>query len=185
MNKEQKAESVAEIKEMIESSEAMYFTDFAGLTVEEVNELRKEFYKSELKYKVVKNTLTIRALKETDKYSTHAEKLIELLNGPTGIVFAYKNPVAPAKILKKFADKIDKPKLKVAIVENEIYDSKKLNSLASLPTKEEIVSGILSSLGFTGIRNSRFDKCGNERSIQCNRRSGEETKLLKLIKKLF
>ena len=58
MNKEQKAESVKEIKELIESSEAMYFTDFAGLTVEEVNELRKEFYKSDLKYKVVKNTLT-------------------------------------------------------------------------------------------------------------------------------
>ncbi|MEO8447295.1 MAG: 50S ribosomal protein L10 [bacterium] len=146
MNKEQKAESVREIKEMIESSEAMYFTDFTGLTVEEVNELRKEFYKSELKYKVVKNTLTVRALKEAGKYSSHVEKLTEVLHGPTGIVFAYKNPVAPAKILKKFADKIDRPKLKVAIVENEIYDSKQLNLLASLPSKEEVISGILSSL---------------------------------------
>lgn len=146
MNKEQKTEAVAEIKELIESSEAMYFTDFAGLTVEEVNELRKEFYKSELKYKVVKNTLTARALKETDKYSSHTEKLIEILNGPTGIVFAYKNPVAPAKILKKFADKISKPKLKVAVVENEFYDSKQLNNLASLPTKEEVIAGILGSL---------------------------------------
>lgn len=146
MNKEQKTEAVAEIKELIESSEAMYFTDFAGLTVEEVNELRKEFYKSELKYKVVKNTLTARALKETGKYSSHAEKLIEILNGPTGIVFAYKNPVAPAKILKKFADKISKPKLKVAVVENEFYDSKQLNNLASLPTKEEVIAGILGSL---------------------------------------
>jgi large subunit ribosomal protein L10 len=146
MNKAQKAESVSEIKELIESSEAMYFMDFAGLTVEEVNELRKEFFKSELKYKVVKNTLTARALKESDKYSSHVEKLSEILHGPTGIVFAYKNPVAPAKILKKYADKIDRPKLKIAIVENEIYGSKQLNTLASLPTKEEIVSGILGSL---------------------------------------
>jgi large subunit ribosomal protein L10 len=146
MNKEQKAESVSEIKELIESSEAMYFMDFAGLTVEEVNELRKEFFKSELKYKVVKNTLTARALKESEKYSSHVEKLSEILHGPTGIVFAYKNPVAPAKILKKYADKIDRPKLKIAIVENEIYDSKQLNTLASLPTKEEIISGILGSL---------------------------------------
>jgi large subunit ribosomal protein L10 len=146
MNKEQKAEAIQEIKEMIESSEAMYFTDFAGLTVEQVNELRKEFFKSDVKYKVVKNTLTVRALKETDKYSSHIDKLTEILNGPTGIVFAYKDPVAPAKILKKFVDKIEKPKLKVAVVENEIYDSKKLNSLASLPTKEEIISGILGSL---------------------------------------
>lgn len=146
MNKEQKADSIKEIKELIESSEAVYFTDFAGLKVEEVNELRKEFYKSELKYKVVKNTLTLRALKETDKYSSFSEKLSETLHGPTGIVFAYKNPVAPAKILKKFFDKIEKPKLKIAIVENEVYDSKKLNNLASLPTKEEIVAGILGSL---------------------------------------
>lgn len=146
MNKAQKAESVSEIKELIESSEALYFMDFAGLTVEEVNELRKEFYKSELKYKVVKNTLTARALKESDKYSAHVEKLSEILHGPTGIVFAYKNPVAPAKILKKYADKIDRPKLKIAIVENEIYGSKQLNTLASLPTKEEIISGILGSL---------------------------------------
>ena len=146
MNKEQKAESVSEIKELIESSEALYFMDFAGLTVEEVNELRKEFFKSELKYKVVKNTLTARALKESDKYSAHVEKLSEILHGPTGIVFAYKNPVAPAKILKKYADKIDRPKLKIAIVENEIYGSKQLNTLASLPTKEEIISGILGSL---------------------------------------
>ena len=146
MNKEQKIESVKEISELIESSEALYFMDFAGLTVENVNELRKDFYKSELKYKVVKNTLTTRALKDSEKYSKHVEILSETLHGPTGIVFAYKNPVAPAKILKKFVDKINKPKLKIAVVENEIYDSKKLNSLASLPTKEEIVSGILGSL---------------------------------------
>ncbi|MEP7147092.1 MAG: 50S ribosomal protein L10 [bacterium] len=146
MNKEKKTESVAEIKELIESSEAMYFTDFTGLTVEEVNELRKEFYKSELKYKVVKNTLTARALAETGKYSDHTEKLGEILHGQTGIIFAYKNPVAPAKILKKFFDKLNRPKLKVAIVENEFYDSKKLNNLAALPTKEEIISGILGSL---------------------------------------
>ncbi|MBK8981451.1 MAG: 50S ribosomal protein L10 [Ignavibacteria bacterium] len=146
MKKEQKVESIRDIKEMLDSSEAIYFTDFTGLTVEEVNELRSEFFKSGLKYKVLKNTLTVRALKETDKYSTHFEKLDEMLNGPTGIVFAKENPVAPAKILKKFFDKIERPKLKIAIVENEAYDSKQLNTLASLPTKEEVIASILGSL---------------------------------------
>jgi len=146
MNKEQKAESVQEIKELISSSDAIYLTDYSGLTVEEVNDLRKEFYKSGVRYKVLKNTLTVRALKETDKYSSHLEKLTESLNGPTGIVFADKDPVAPAKIIKKFFDKIEKPKLKAAIVENELYDSKKLNALASLPTKEEVIASILGSL---------------------------------------
>lgn len=146
MNKEKKAESVQEIKEMIKSSEALYLTDFSGLTVEEVNEIRKEFFKSNVKYKVVKNTLTVRALKETDNYSSHIDKLTESLNGPTGIVFASENPAAPAKIIKKYFDKIQKPKLKVAVFENELYDSKSLNSLASLPTKEEVIASILGSL---------------------------------------
>ncbi len=159
MNKEQKTEAVQEIKELIESSEAMYFMDFTGLTVEQVNELRKEMYKSSLKYKVVKNTLTARAIKESAKYSEHVEKLHEILHGPTGIVFAYKDPVSPAKILKKYVDKFDKPKLKVAIVENEAYDSKKLNTLAALPTKEEVISAILGSLnspasGLVGVLNA-------------------------------
>jgi len=146
MNKEQKSESIQEIKNLLDASDAIYLTDFSGLTVEEVNDLRKEFFKSELKYKVVKNTLTARALKETDKYSAHVEKLGEMLHGPTGIVFASKNPVAPAKIIKKFFDKIEKPKLKIALVENQTYDSKKLNELASLPTKEEVIASILGSL---------------------------------------
>ena len=105
MNKEQKAESVKEIKELIESSEAMYFTDFARLTVEEVNELRKEFYKSDLKYKVVKNTLTVRALRESEKYSAHIERLDEILHGPTSIVFAYKNnnPILITLVFATFA----------------------------------------------------------------------------------
>ncbi|MFZ1320460.1 MAG: 50S ribosomal protein L10 [Ignavibacteria bacterium] len=146
MKKAQKVESVSEIKGLLDNSEAIYFTDFAGLTVEEVNELRSDFFKSGLKYKVLKNTLIVRALKETDKYSSHFEKLDEMLHGPTGIIFAKENPVAPAKILKKFFDKLERPKLKIAIVEDSAYDSKQLNTLAALPSKEELISSILSSL---------------------------------------
>lgn len=153
MNKEEKVQAIQEIKGMIESSEAMYFADFAGLKVEEVNELRKEFYKSKVKYKVVKNTLTAIALKETDKYQLHVESLVETLKGPTGVVFASEDPAAPAKIIKRFFDKIERPKLKIAVVENELYDSKKLNNLASLPTKKELIGSIVGSLNspVTGI----------------------------------
>lgn len=146
MNKTQKADAINEIRELLDGSESIYLADFTGLTVEETNELRKEFYKSELKYKVVKNTLTARALKETEKYSEHFDKLNETLNGPTGIIFATKDPVAPAKIIKKFVEKTEKPKLKLAIVENEVYETKQLNQLASLPTKEEVIASILGSL---------------------------------------
>jgi large subunit ribosomal protein L10 len=146
MNKEKKAELTGEIKELLDGSNAIYFTDFTGLTVAQVNNLRDEFHKANLVYKVVKNTLTTRALSETDKYSDHRDKLNEYLKGPTGIIFVKEDPVTPAKIIKKNFDKVEKPKLKVAIVENELYDSKALNTLASLLTKEELISGILGSL---------------------------------------
>jgi len=143
MEKDKKIEITGEIKEMLDNAGALYLTDFIGMTVEEVNELRNEFYKADIKYKVVKNTLAIRAIKESKNYSSYDKKLDEFFEGPTSIVFSGEDPVAPAKILKKFYDKSEKPKLKVAIVENEMYGSDKLNVLASLLSKDELMSGIV------------------------------------------
>jgi len=146
MDKGKKQEIIDEIKELMNGSTALYLTDFKGMTVAQVDELRSDFFKSNVKYKVVKNTLALRALKDTEKYSQFADNLDEFLVGPTGIVFASEDPVAPAKILKKYFSKIEKPKFKVAVVDNQFYGSDKLNELASLLSKEELISGILSSL---------------------------------------
>jgi len=146
MDKGKKQEIIDEIKELMNSSSALYLTDFSGMTVEEVDGLRSEFYKSKIKYKVVKNTLALRALKDSDKYSGFIDSLKDSLIGPTGIVFAVEDPVAPAKILKKSLTKLDKPKYKAAVVDNQFYGSDKLNELASLLSKEELIAGILSSL---------------------------------------
>jgi large subunit ribosomal protein L10 len=159
MDKAKKQEIIDEIKELMSSSSALYLTDFTGMTVEEVDNLRSEFYKSKVKYKVVKNTLALRALRESDKFSSFEGKLKDFLIGPTGIVFADEDPVAPAKILKKSFTKIEKPKFKVAVVDNQFYGSDKLNELASLLSKEELIAGILSSLdspvsGLVGILNA-------------------------------
>jgi large subunit ribosomal protein L10 len=146
MDKGKKQEIIDEIKELMNGSTALYLTDFKGMTVAQVDDLRSEFYKADVKYKVVKNTLALRALKDTEKYSQFADKFDEFLIGPTGIVFASEDPVAPAKILKKYFSKIEKPKFKVAVVDNQFYGSDKLNELASLLSKEELIAGILSSL---------------------------------------
>ena len=146
MDKGKKQEIIDEIKELMNSSSALYFTNFAGMTVAEVDDLRSEFFKAKIKYKVVKNTLALRALKESENYSQFVDSLKNSLVGPTGIVFAVEDPVAPAKILKKAIGKIDKPKFKVAVVDNQFYGSDKLNELASLLSKEELIAGILSSL---------------------------------------
>ena len=146
MDKGKKQEIIDEIKELMNSSSALYLADYTGMTVEEVDGLRSEFYKAKIKYKVVKNTLALRALKESKKYASFEDKLKDFLIGPTGIVFAVEDPVIPAKILKKSFSKIEKPKFKVAVVDNQFYGSDKLNELASLLSKEELIAGILSSL---------------------------------------
>jgi large subunit ribosomal protein L10 len=146
MDKGKKQEIIDEIKELMNSASALYLTDFAGMTVEQVDDLRSEFHKAKIKYKVVKNTLALRALRDSNKFASFEDKLKDVLVGPTGIVFAVEDPVAPAKILKKSFAKLEKPKFKSAVVDNQFYGSDKLNELASLLSKEELISGILSSL---------------------------------------
>ena len=146
MDLNQKKELTGNIKDMLDASTAIYLTDFSGMTVEQVNELRDEFFKSNIKYKVIKNTLSKRALKESGRYSAFVDKLDDSLKGPTGIILANEDPVLPAKIIKKFFDKSQKPKLKSAIIEGEVYGSGKLNELASLLSKNELYAKIMGSL---------------------------------------
>lgn len=148
MNKKQKEQTVSEIVEKLDKASSLYLTDFTGLTVEETNELRDEFYNAKVDYRVIKNTLIKKALEQSSntKFTGQMEKLVENLKGATGVVFAYDDPVSPAKIIKKFFEKLERPKLKVALVESVAYDKSKLNELASLPTKPEIISSIIGSL---------------------------------------
>ncbi len=147
MTKQDKEQSVLEIKEKLDRASSIYLTDFSGLTVAESNSLRDELFEAKVEFKVLKNTLVKKALEQSDgKFSSQSEKLNEHLKGPTGIIFAFDDPVSPAKIIKKFYDKGEKPKLKLALVENIAYESKQLNQLASLPSKPEIISSIIGSL---------------------------------------
>lgn len=147
MNKQDKEQSVLEIKEKLDKATSIYLADFSGLTVEETNLLRDDFFEANVDYQVLKNTLVKKALAQTEsKFNAQADVIGEYLKGPTGVVFTYDDPVAPAKILKKFYDKGEKPKLKMALVESQVYDSKKLNELASLPSKPEIISSIIGSI---------------------------------------
>ncbi len=146
MEKIKKNEIIAEIKDKMNNAPAIYLIDFAGMTVAEVENLRSEFYKANIKYKVVKNTFALRAMKESETYSQFVNDLEGHFKGNTGIIFADSDPVAPARILKKLTEKSDKPKFKAAIVDKLYFGSDKMQQLASLLTKEEIIAGILSSL---------------------------------------
>jgi large subunit ribosomal protein L10 len=142
MNKTEKTEVISSIKEMIENSSAVYLTDYSGINVEDISKLRGEFRKEKVKYKVIKNTLFKRALDELGKY----DKLADHLVGMTGYVFASENPVAPAKIIKKYHDEKQKLSLKECYIENQFYEGSNLNMLAVLPSKNDLIAGILGSI---------------------------------------
>ena len=120
----------------------MYFTDFSKLTVAEETDLRREFRKANVEYNVVKNTLARKALEQLNGYDRVFDKLV----GPTGIAYSYDDPSAPAKIIKKYSEKTGKLKLKIAVVEKQLYEAAKLEELANMPTRKELIASILGSL---------------------------------------
>ncbi|HEX9861166.1 MAG TPA: 50S ribosomal protein L10 [Nitrospirota bacterium] len=143
MNKEQKQEIVKELHDKFGSAKAAILTDFKGLTVAEVTEFRSELRKANIEYKVVKNTLAKLAAS-----GTSAEKLGSHLNGPTGIVLGYEDPVAPAKAVMEFlkkmelAKKQDKFSVKVGIIEGSLASADQLKAIASLPSRVELLSNM-------------------------------------------
>lgn len=142
MNRSEKEQIIAEVKEKVLRAKGMYFADFTGITVEEVNELRQEFRKSNIDFQVVKNTLARKALESITGY----DKVCEQLVAPTAIAFGYDDPIAPAKVIKKFSDKNAKLKLKVCVIESQVFEGSRLDELAKLPGRNEIIASICGSL---------------------------------------
>jgi large subunit ribosomal protein L10 len=148
-NLEPKKQIVGELVERFRNANGIYFLNFERMDVESISNLRGLFRKEGVEYKVAKNTLIWRALQEAG-----FEGLEEsFLKGNTGIAFGNNDPLVPAKILKPILDKSEKPQFKAAIVEGVYYDSTTLKTLASLPSKSDLIAGILGSLDspITGI----------------------------------
>lgn len=142
MNKSEKEQEISLIQDKVSRAQGMFFTDFAGTNVANISELRNEFRKVGVEYRVVKNTLARKAMQNAGGYDSVLDKLV----GQTGIAFAYEDAAAPAKIIKKFKEKNEKFSLKAAVLEKQVYDGSKLEILASLPTRPEIIASILGSL---------------------------------------
>lgn len=142
MNKAEKDAVIAEVKQMAGKASGMFLADFTGITVAEITELRREFRKSGVDYRVVKNTLARKALEQL----TGFDGVIGHLEQPTGIAFGYDDPVAPIKILKKFGEKNERLRVKVGVVERKVYEGKAIDELAKLPSRKELMAGIVGTL---------------------------------------
>lgn len=139
-----KIERVQEVTEKIKNSGAVYFSDYIGLNVAQVNELRSELFEKDVKMQVVKNTLILLALKELG-YDVEKEAF---LTGSTALVYG-KDPVAPAKVLKEFKKKmkdLNKPDVKALIFEGELCGKEKVDQIAELPSAEILMSTLLGAL---------------------------------------
>ena len=132
---------VAEISEVIKDAQSVVLVDYRGLTVEEDTALRKQLREAGVNYKVYKNTLMNFAFKGTD-----FEALAPYLNGPSAIAVSTEDATAPARIIAEFAKKAKNLEIKAGVVEGDLYDAKGMAAIASIPSRDVLISKLLGSL---------------------------------------
>ena len=128
-------EQVKELSSCFEKAKAIYFTEYHGLSVGQITKLRSMFFKENIEFKVAKNTLIKIALK-----NSKINDLNKLLSGSTAIAVAYDEPVAPAKVIKKFNENSDLPRVKGILFEGKYFEGAQYEKFAELPNKEELIS---------------------------------------------
>ena len=144
MNKDEKATAVAELTETFGRARLAIVTESAGLSVNQVTELRKQLRGAKAEYMVVKNTLAVRAAG-----GTILSGVTTYLKGPTGLVIGYDDPVLPAKILQDFilAEKREqKIKITIGVLEGKLVQPAELAAVAKLPKKEVLIAMLLSAM---------------------------------------
>ena len=151
---------VDEISANIKDALSVVLVDYRGLTVEQDTNLRKELRNAGVTYKVYKNTLMNFAFKGTD-----CEALAPYLEGPSAIAISTTDATAPARVLAKFAKTADKLEIKGGMVEGVAYDAKGIANIASIPSREELLSKLLGSIqspitNFARVMNQLAEKGG-------------------------
>ncbi len=138
---ESKKQIVADLTEKLQNAVSGVIVSYAGITVENDTKLRADLRKAGVEYAVIKNTMTKRAC-ENVGYS----ELAGVLEGMTAVALSKDDAVAPAKILKEYADKIDSFELKAGFVEGKVLDKAGVEELASIPSKEILIGKVLGSI---------------------------------------
>lgn len=138
---QEKQQVVAEVASKLRESASTIVTDYRGLNVAQVTELRKRLREAGIDFQVLKNTLVRRATAEAELTG-----LDSVLTGPTAVAFSKDDVVAAAKILNEFAKKNDALKVKGGVVEGRVVDVDQIKALADLPSREGLLSMLLSVL---------------------------------------
>ena len=154
MKRAEKEQLVTELTDKLKGAQSLYYTDFTGLNVKRMTELRRRLKKAGVEYVVIKNTLALRAVNESGLAG-------DTLKGPTGLVVS-KDPVSAAKIITDFAKEFeDKPTVKGGLLSGKKIDNAQLKRLASLPSREQMLADLGAGMqspmaAFAGALNGLF-----------------------------
>jgi large subunit ribosomal protein L10 len=143
ISRERKEELIAEYREQLEKSEGVVFAHYSGLTVQQMEALRGETREREGNVYVVKNTLLQRVFEDQD-----LEVPENLLTGPTLVAFCHQDTPPLAKVFKTFAGDVEEAEFKIrgALVEGRFYTDAEANTLAELPTRDELFAKVLGTI---------------------------------------
>ena len=172
--KAQKQATVTALVGRLKRSPTIYVTDFTGLSVARITDLRRKLQAAGVEYVVVKNTLARRALGEAQ-----VSGLEDHLAGPTALVLAGADPVGAAKVLTDFAREHEKPSVKVGLVEGKTVTPDQVKRLASLPSRMELLGQFGGALqaplaGFVGALNGLLmTMVGALDALRAQREAGE------------
>ncbi|MBT3479031.1 MAG: 50S ribosomal protein L10 [Candidatus Marinimicrobia bacterium] len=133
-------QQVEVLTEKLGRAKAIYITQYLGLNVEDVTELRREFHSNGVEFLVAKNTLLKLAAK-----SNKIDGLDPYLSGPTAVALSYEDPTGPARVLKKFTKDRDLPEVKGIVFDGDVLDGSEFKRIADMPTKEQLL-GMLAAL---------------------------------------
>jgi len=138
---EAKQQITEDLHDRFAKSAIIVLTDYKGLDVTSINDLRRKLRESDIEYQVVKNTLLVRAAEDTD-----VALIKDHFKGPSAVAISYDDPVAPAKVLTQFAKDNNKLEIKVGVLNGKVLDLQAIKALATLPSKEVMLAQLLSTI---------------------------------------
>lgn len=139
---DEKKAVVEEIAEDLKRSSAVYVTNYTGMSVSDMGELRGAFRKGDVHFKVYKNKLVKRAMESIGGY----DEIFPYLKEQNGFAFAEEEIAAPAKVLKEHIQKHNKPAFKAAVIDGAFFNENQLETLASMKSKDEIIGDVIGLL---------------------------------------
>jgi len=141
MPKPEKIKAVEELTAKIKEAKSVLLTDFQGLNVEQITDLRTRLRESSVEYKVVKNTLA-----KISVESLGIGNMVNYFEGPVAIAFGVDDPFASIKVIKEFSKKTERPAIKAYLYEGQVFTGKEIDQLAELPGRDVLIAQLVGTI---------------------------------------